>query len=159
MIEIPTVESSSHVVDDEMIGLDDGVEAGGDDDAGAEVLSGQMPVEPQQSGHEHWTQILDDDDCYFVSSYKRIDQSKSPGTHQVGASYAYMVQGDVPNTYKDTMSCSNSNAWLDACQDELLSLQETWNYVPVHVEEVEADNVVGCQWVFALKRGPDGSLE
>jgi len=60
MIKIPMVESLSHVVDDEMIGLDDGVEAGGDgvesdgekveaggdDDAGAEVLSGQTPIEP-----------------------------------------------------------------------------------------------------------------
>src|SRR5260370_21368748 len=32
-------------------------------------------------------------------------------------------------------------------------------YVPVCVEEVEANNVVRCQWVFALKRGPDGSVE
>ena len=61
MIEIPTVESSSHIVDDEMIGLDDGVEAGGDgvksdgekveaggnDDAGVEVSSGHVPVGPQ----------------------------------------------------------------------------------------------------------------
>ncbi len=61
MIEIHAVESSSHVVDDETIGLDDGVEAGGDgvesdgekvdaggdDDVGAEVSSGQMPIEPR----------------------------------------------------------------------------------------------------------------
>jgi len=87
---------------------------------------------------------LDDDDCYFVSSYKRIDQSKSQGTHQVGASYAYMVQGDIPNTYKDAMSHSDSDAWLEACQDKLLSLREMRTYVPVCVEEVEADNVVRC---------------
>src|SRR5260370_37169800 len=70
-----------------------------------------------------------------------------------------MVQGDVPNTYKDAMSRSNSNAWLEACQDKLLSLREMRTYVPVCVEEVEADNVVGCRWVFALKRGPGGSME
>ena len=77
----------------------------------------------------------------------------------MGTSYAYMVQGDVPSSYKDAMSHSDSDAWLEACQDKLLSLQETRTYVPMHVEEVEADNVVRCQWVFTLKRGPDGSVE
>ena len=72
------------------------------------------------------------------------DQSKGPGTHQVGASYAYMVQGDVPSSYKDAMSRSDSDAWLEACQDELLSLRETRTYVPMCVEEVEANNVVRC---------------
>jgi hypothetical protein len=27
------------------------------------------------------------------------------------------------------------------------------------MDEVDARNVVGCRWVFALKRGPDGAIE
>ena len=70
-----------------------------------------------------------------------------------------MAQEDIPCTYKEAMSCSDSNAWLEACQDELLSLQDTQTYIPVSVDEVQADNIVGCHWVFTLKRGPDGSIQ
>ena len=48
---------------------------------------------------------------------------------------------------------------MEACQDKLLSHQETWTYVLVSVDKVEADNIVGCHWVLALKRGLDGSVE
>ena len=93
-----------------------------------------------------------------MSSYKRTDQFKAPNAHPVGLSHAYMAQEDIPHTYKAAMNQSDSDAWLEACQDELLSLWETRTYVPVRMEEVEAVNVVGS-WVFTLKRGSDGSVE
>ena len=70
-----------------------------------------------------------------------------------------MVQTDIPCTYLDAMNRSDSNSWLEACQDELLSLKETWTYILVSTDEVEASNIVGCHWVFALKHGPDGSVK
>src|SRR5260370_150614 len=70
-----------------------------------------------------------------------------------------MVQVDVPHTYNDAMDHSDSNAWLESCQDKLLSLRETQTYVLVSIDKIKADNIVGCQWVFALKIGPDGSME
>ena len=57
------------------------------------------------------------------------------------------------------MDHSDSDAWLEVCQDELLLLCETWTYVLVNVDEVDTDNVVRCHWVFALKRGSDGLVE
>src|SRR5260370_36818627 len=72
---------------------------------------------------------------------------------------SYMAQGDVPHTYKDAMNHSDSNAWLEACQDKLLSLWETQTYVPMNMDEIEVPNIVGCQWVFPLKRGLDGLVE
>src|SRR5260221_185174 len=57
------------------------------------------------------------------------------------------------------MNQSNSNSWLEACQDELLSLKETQTYILVSMDEVEASNIVGCHWVFTLKHGPDGSVK
>ena len=57
------------------------------------------------------------------------------------------------------MNHSDSDAWLEACQDKLLSLWETQTYVLMNMDEIEADNIVECQWVFALKRGLDGSVE
>ncbi len=64
-IEIPDVESQSHVVrsdgkpdaDNDVEGnLEGNVEGGGvhvDEGGDDEVLSGQMPIEPHQSGHKH----------------------------------------------------------------------------------------------------------
>src|SRR5260370_2847947 len=67
-----------------------------------------------------------------------------------------MIREHIPHTYKEGMGRSDSDAWLEACQDKLLSLCETRTYVLVNVDEVDTDNVVGCCWVFTLKRGSDG---
>jgi len=65
----------------------------------------------------------------------------------------------VPLTYEDTMNCPDSDSWLEACMDELATLRETKTYVPVKKGEVNPHNVVGCRWVFALKKKVDGSIE
>ena len=57
------------------------------------------------------------------------------------------------------MSCPESNAWLEACQDELQSLKETQTYVPVSTDDIGAANIVGCHWVFAIKHGLNGSVK
>ena len=53
--------------------------------------------------------------------------------------------------YDDTMNQPEADAWLEACQDELLSLKETQTYIPVSTDEVGDVNIVGCHWVFAIK--------
>ena len=50
-------------------------------------------------------------------------------------------------------------SWLEACQDELRSLKETRTYTPVSTDDVGPVNIIGNQWVFALKRSSDGSVE
>ena len=65
----------------------------------------------------------------------------------------------VPLTYEDTMNCPDSDSWLEACTDELAALRETKTYVPVKKGEVDPHNVVGCRWVFTLKKKVDGSIE
>ncbi len=57
------------------------------------------------------------------------------------------------------MNHPDSDSWLEACTDELAALRETKTYVPVKKGEVDPHNVVGCQWVFALKKKVDGSIE
>src|SRR5260370_10579689 len=51
------------------------------------------------------------------------------------------------------------DAWLDAFTEELGALRETKTYIPVHESKVDPHNVVGCQWVFALKKGSDGEVK
>ncbi len=57
------------------------------------------------------------------------------------------------------MDRHDADSWLEACQDELLSLKETRTYTVVGINEVESRNIVGCRWVFAIKTGADGSIE
>ena len=57
------------------------------------------------------------------------------------------------------MNHPDSDLWLEACMEELAALKETGTYVPMHTSEVDPHNVVGCRWVFALKKGPASEIE
>ena len=48
-------------------------------------------------------------------------------------------------------------AWRAAMSDEFNALlcNETWTLVPFHPSQ----NLVGCKWVFRIKRNSDGSIE
>jgi len=52
-----------------------------------------------------------------------------------------------PTTYAQA---SKGQKWRDAMARELdaLAKNQTWTLVPIS----EADNVVGCKWVFKIKR-------
>ena len=57
------------------------------------------------------------------------------------------------------MNCSDSDCWLKACSEELGALRETGTYVTVSINDVDPYNIIGCQWVFALKQGANGKVE
>ena len=65
----------------------------------------------------------------------------------------------VPHTYEDAMNCSDSNVWLEACTEELSVLRETKMYIPVRESKADPHNVVGCRWVFAIKKNANGDIE
>ena len=69
------------------------------------------------------------------------------------------VNGNIPHTYTDAMNRPDSDLWLEACLEELAALRETKTYIPVRINDVDPHNIVGCRWVFTLKRGPDGEVE
>jgi hypothetical protein len=58
-----------------------------------------------------------------------------------------------PATYK---SAIKALVWLQAMQDEVHALhtQGTWSLVPLPSER----NLVGCKWIFKIKRHSDGSI-
>ncbi|KAM2302248.1 hypothetical protein FF2_032543 [Malus domestica] len=58
-----------------------------------------------------------------------------------------------PATYKSALK---SPVWLAAMQDKLSALhtQKTWSLVPLHPHR----NLVGCKWVFKIKKNADGSI-
>ncbi|KAM2627715.1 hypothetical protein TB2_001133 [Malus domestica] len=58
-----------------------------------------------------------------------------------------------PATYKSALK---SPLWLSAMQEELqaLTVQNTWSLVPL----LKTKNLIGCKWVFKLKKHADGSI-
>ncbi|KAM2558058.1 hypothetical protein TB2_015106 [Malus domestica] len=60
----------------------------------------------------------------------------------------------IPTTY---LQASKHSQWRAAMQDEFNALQSTgtWQLVP----STSTYNLVGCKWVFRIKRKPDGSVD
>ncbi|KAB2637292.1 hypothetical protein D8674_027826 [Pyrus ussuriensis x Pyrus communis] len=58
-----------------------------------------------------------------------------------------------PATYKSALK---SPVWSAAMQDEILALQNqgTWSLVPLPHHK----NLIGCKWVFKIKKNADGSI-
>ncbi|KAM2251944.1 hypothetical protein ACFX1S_006525 [Malus domestica] len=58
-----------------------------------------------------------------------------------------------PATYKSALT---SPVWCDAMKEELTALhnQGTWSLVPLPPHK----NLVGCKWVFKIKKNDDGSI-
>jgi hypothetical protein len=66
--------------------------------------------------------------------------------------YCYRV-ADIPRTYEEAVSSSQSEQWHKAMDEEMKSLKDndTYDLVP----PVEGRSVVGGRWVYAVKLGPD----
>ena len=77
----------------------------------------------------------------------------------MGVTQVLMADIKVPHTYEDAMNHSDSDAWLEACAEELSALREMKMYIPVHESEADPHNIVGCRWVFAIKKNANGDIE
>ena len=53
-------------------------------------------------------------------------------------------------TYEEALSSSHSNFWLDEMEDEMKSMasNDVWDLV----ELLEGSDLIGCKWVFKIKR-------
>ena len=60
----------------------------------------------------------------------------------------------IPKTVRDALA---HPGWRQAMTDELSALHNsgTWELVPLPFGK----SVVGCRWVFAIKVGPDGTID
>ncbi|KAM1580053.1 hypothetical protein ACFX1Z_041414 [Malus domestica] len=60
----------------------------------------------------------------------------------------------IPSTY---LQASKHAHWRSAIQDEYNALQSTgtWSLVPFQSHQ----NIVGCKWVFRVKKHPDGTID
>lgn len=70
----------------------------------------------------------------------------------LGANAGY----DDPRSYQDAISRHDAQQWRDAMQREIDQLQEmgTWELVDLP----EGRSVIGCKWVFQIKRDFKGRI-
>ena len=63
---------------------------------------------------------------------------------------------EEPGTFKQALSGDDSYKWKEAMNDEFESLikNKTWELVPRPSDQ----KVIGCRWVYKIKRGVDGSI-
>jgi Reverse transcriptase (RNA-dependent DNA polymerase) len=66
------------------------------------------------------------------------------------------AEGD-PKTMQEAQACDDWPSWKEAMDRKISSLEQarTWSMVPCPTGK----NVVGCKWVFRLKRKADGSID
>ena len=68
-----------------------------------------------------------------------------------------ITEDGEPSCYHEEVDDADSKIWKKAMEEEMDSLAKnnTWDLV----ELPEGRSVVGCKWVFKLKRKFDGSID
>ena len=93
-----------------------------------------------------------------VSLRRSTRERKIPKRYEDSASsFALITEDGEPSCYQEAVDDTDSEKWKVAMEEEMESLAKnnTWDLV----ELPEARSVVGCKWVFKLKRKVDGSIE
>jgi hypothetical protein len=73
------------------------------------------------------------------------------------SSVSLSTNDDEPSCYQEAMKGSNSDKWKEAMKDEMKALERnaTWDLV-----EIPRDRkIVGCKWVYKLKKGVDDKVD
>jgi len=99
----------------------------------------------------------------YPSSELPINESSS-SSHTVSIDLPYgllttalAVNKNEPKTFKQATECADSPRWYKAMQDELqlLADQAVWTVVPLPLPQ---HNIVGCKWVYKIKRDAAGEI-
>jgi hypothetical protein len=67
---------------------------------------------------------------------------------------------DVPANYSEAISSPASELWQRAMVEEIAAHTANGTWDVIHIENMPLDSVlVGCRWVYAIKRDPKGNIE
>ena len=108
---------------------------------------------------ERWWEYRDMQDTRKeAKELKREERSRNP-PQRYGQSYSHnsTIFPKEPETYKQAISSSEKENWLQAMQEELNSLSETNTWTLVECPKDK--NVIPGKWVYKVKTKADGSLE
>ena len=67
-----------------------------------------------------------------------------------------LIENDEPTTYKESLSSSESNQWLNATNSEMDSMYT--NQVWTLVDPPEGIKPIGCKWIFKKKTDMEGNV-
>ena len=73
------------------------------------------------------------------------------------SSVALFTDDGEPSCFQEAIDCAENAKWKMEMKEEMDSLEknETWNLVELPKDR----KVVGCKWVFKLKKSVDGKIE
>ena len=96
---------------------------------------GNSRIRKQTERFESADIAVDDESCYIASLTSDFDE---------------------PGSFKEALHGDDSLKWKEAMSEEFESLlkNKTWELVPRPSDQ----KVIGCRWVYKLKRGLDGSI-
>jgi hypothetical protein len=90
-------------------------------------------------------------------SSENDDEFESESDSQPVYNSTFNTDDSEPRTITEAQNRPDWNEWKIAIDKELASHKEneTWKMVPTP----QGKNIVGCKWVFKIKRNPDGSID
>jgi hypothetical protein len=107
---------------------------------------------------------VDDDDIQQIvdepqTSLRRSTRVRVPPRRydDFVSSISLSTNDDEPSCYRESMKGSNNDKWKEVMKDEMKELERnaTWDLL-----ELPSNNkIVGCKWVYKLKKGVDDKLE
>jgi hypothetical protein len=68
--------------------------------------------------------------------------------------YGFLTSNGEPNSVEDNLGDQNWKHAMDLEYDAWMK-NKTWHLVP----PMKGRNIVGCQWVYKIKRKQDGNLD
>ncbi|KAL4368275.1 hypothetical protein GQ457_05G028000 [Hibiscus cannabinus] len=126
------------------------------------LLKQHQPFKSNKAGKQHPCNNA----SYMLLLYKKWAWNKSTRERHEPERYGFLVttHGDViivdqdePKTYKEALSSSDSEKWLEAMRSEMDSMSE--NQVWTLVEPPEGVKPIGCKWVFKKKTDMDAMFK
>ncbi|KAK9679591.1 GAG-pre-integrase domain [Popillia japonica] len=115
-------------------------------------VNGNEDIASERSGDKEEEEYLEEIELEQVPNLRPRQNIKPPKRYELN-----LVETDIPQTYEEAMKSSDSISWHKAIDEELSALDrnDTWEMVPTPDDK----NIIGCKWVFKVKKKPSGDVE
>ena len=131
-----------------------------------QVLSKQLVQLENQFSHDSKEQeevsgeneVIEDVETPQPTPRRSIRERKPPKRYtDFVSSVALFTDDGEPSCFQEAIDCAKNAKWKMAMKEEMDSLEknETWNLVELPKDR----KVVGCKWVFKLKKSVDNKIE
>ena len=91
------------------------------------------------------------------SATRRSERKRIPSFKLRSALIAKARDIIEPLSYKEALKSIYATQWLQATKEEKESLDENKTWVLVDESQASGKSIIGCKWVYKLKRNADGS--